>query len=307
MHNDIKQRLHDLETEQRNEKTMHIDEMPTVDALRTINDLDHEVTPAVAACIPDIAALVDAAYERMEKGGRLIYMGAGTSGRLGVLDASECPPTYGVDPGLVVGLIAGGPDALIRAFEGVEDSEMAGEEDLEGIGLSPNDTVVGLAASGRTPYVIGGLAYARRVGALTGSVSCVKDASISGLADVPVECVIGPEPVTGSTRMRSGTAQKLILNMISTELMIKAGKVYGNLMVDLQPTNEKLVDRATRIIRSVSGVSENEAGELLEASNRDVKVAICAAVSGREVDECRGVLSDHKGNVAQAIRCLEEG
>lgn len=295
-----------LVTEGRNPATLHIDRMGTVEALETINRLDREVAPAVARAIPAIAALVDAAADRMAHGGRIVYMGAGTSGRLGVLDASECPPTYGVAPDLFVGLIAGGRDVLVSAREGVEDSEDEGSADLRQIDLRSRDVVIGLAASGRTPYVVGGLKYAREVGALTGSIACVSESRLSELAEFPIDCPIGPEPITGSTRMRSGTAQKLILNMISTELMIKTGKVYENLMVDVQPSNEKLVDRAQRIIRAVSGVSENEACEVLEKAGRNVKVAICMAVAGCEASEAQARLEVLGGNVAAVIRNLSE-
>ena len=295
-----------LATEGRNPATMHIDRMGTIEALEVINRLDQEVAPAVSRVIPEIASLVDAAADRMARGGRIIYMGAGTSGRLGVLDASECPPTYGVAPDVFVGLIAGGRDALVSAREGVEDSKEEGASDLRDIGLRPRDVVIGLAASGRTPYVIGGLEYAREIGALTGSIACVAPSRLSEVAEHPVDCPIGPEPITGSTRMRSGTAQKLILNMISTELMVKAGKVYENLMVDVQPSNEKLVDRAQRIIRAVSGVSETEAREVLEKAGRNVKVAICMAVSGRTASEALTHLEAQHGNVAAAIRGLSE-
>jgi len=233
-------------------------------------------------------------------------MGAGPSGRLGVLDASECPPTYGVRPGLVIGLIAGGPEALVKSREGAEDSPAQGAADLDAIGTGEADVVIGLAASGRTPYVIGGLDRAREVGALSCAISCVADATISRHADIAVECVVGPEAITGSTRMKAGTAEKLICNMISTELMVQAGKVYGNLMVDVQPTNEKLVARALRIIEAVSGVDETEARDLLDRSGNDVKVAICAAVSGEPVDSCREELRAGKGDVAATIRRLKK-
>lgn len=293
-----------LGTEASSPRTAHIDEMGTVEALEAINDLDHEIAPAVRRAIPAIAAVVDAAHERMGRGGRLIYMGAGTSGRLGVLDASECPPTYGVSPDLVVGLIAGGPEALVSAREGAEDDASAGAADLDAIGVNETDVVVGLAASGRTPYVIGGLDRAREVGALACAVSCAEGALMSAHADLAVECPIGPEPITGSTRMRSGTAEKLICNMISTELMVKAGKVYGNLMVDVRPTNEKLVERARRIVSEVAGVDAETAAALLDECGRDVKIAICRAISGESVERCREELGSNGGNVARTIRVL---
>ncbi len=293
-----------LGTEQSNPCTAHIDEMETLEALEVINDLDHEIVPAVRGVLPDVAQLVDAAFKRMQRGGRLIYMGAGTSGRLGVLDASECPPTYGVSPDLVIGLIAGGYDALVRSQEGAEDNAEAGAADLDALNICELDTVIGLSASGRTPYVIGGLDRARERGALTGAISCVCGARMSAHADIPIECVVGPEPIMGSTRMRSGTAQKLICNMISTELMVKSGKVFGNLMVDLKPTNEKLVNRASRIIATVSGVGMDEAAGLLADSGYDVKLAICRAISGASENVCRAELSKADGNVARTIRSL---
>lgn len=293
-----------LGTEQQDPRTAHIDEMGTLEALEVINDLDHEIAPAVRRILPAVAQLVDAAFERMQQGGRLIYMGAGTSGRLGVLDASECPPTYGVSPDLVIGLIAGGYEALVRSQEGAEDNPEAGASDLDAVNVCERDTVIGLAASGRTPYVIGGLDRARERGALTGAVCCVRGARMSAHADIPIECVVGPEPIMGSTRMRSGTAQKLICNMISTELMVKSGKVFGNLMVDLKPTNEKLVNRASRIISTVSGVGVDEAADLLAASGHDVKVAICRAISGASESTCRDELLRAGGNVAKTIRSL---
>ncbi len=300
----LREELSRLGTEASNPRTAHIDEMGTMEALEAINDLDHEIAPAVRRVLPAVAAIVDAAHERMERGGRLIYMGAGTSGRLGVLDASECPPTYGVSPDLVVGLIAGGPEALVRAFEGAEDDAAAGAADLDAIGVNEADVVVGLAASGRTPYVIGGLDRAREVGALACAVSCAEGALMSAHADLAVECAVGPEPITGSTRMRSGTAEKLICNMISTELMVKAGKVYGNLMVDVRPTNEKLVERARRIVCEVADVDEGTAARLLDECDRDVKTAICRAISGEPVERCRGELAANGGNVARTIRVL---
>lgn len=300
----LTEKLAQLETEGSSPRTAHIDEMGTEEALLVINDLDQEVAPAVRRAIPDVARLIDAAHERMARGGRLIYLGAGSSGRLGVLDASECPPTYGVDPGLVIGLIAGGAEAVSGSHEDAEDDPTSAARDLDALGLCALDTVVGLAASGRTPYVIGGLDHAREVGALACAVSNVSGAEMSRHADIAVECPVGPEPISGSTRMRAGTAEKLICNMISTELMVKAGKVYGNLMVDVQPTNEKLVARALRIISDVTGVGEAKAEVLLAECEKDVKVAICRALSGEAPDRCRAMLREANGNVAAAIREL---
>lgn len=232
--------LNNLDTEQSNPDSLHIDEMSTIDVLTTINNEDQKVAFAVKDVLPQISDAVDCIYQQMSQGGRLIYIGAGTSGRLGVLDASECPPTYGVDPCLVQGLIAGGNIALTTAIEGAEDSQELAVEDLKNIHLTDKDVVCGIAASGRTPYVIGGLHYARTLGCQTVSICCVHNGEISKYSHYPIEVITGAEVVTGSTRMKAGTAQKLVLNMLSTSVMIKRGKVYKNLMVDVQPTNENL-------------------------------------------------------------------
>lgn len=280
---------------------MDIDRCSTLSLVEKINAEDHKIADAVAAQKKMIAELIDACSARMKKGGRLIYMGAGTSGRLGVLDASECPPTYGVSPDLVVGLIAGGKSAMFRAKEGAEDSEELGVQDLKDLKLNENDTVVGLAASGRTPYVIGGLKYARSVGACTGSVSCVSAAKMSAYADFAIEAVTGPEVITGSTRMKAGTAEKMICNMISTGVMVRYGKVYENLMVDVQPTNEKLVRRAKRIISEAAGCTAEKAESLFEDSGRDVKIAILMGISGTGRREAGELLERCGGNVHDAI------
>lgn len=298
--------LNVLDTEQRNENSMNIDVMDTMDMLRVINEEDRKVAVAVGETLPEVAVLVDEIHRRMMQGGRLIYIGAGTSGRLGVLDASECPPTYGVEPSLVQGIIAGGFGALLKAKEGAEDDTELARADLKEISLNQNDTVIGLAASGRTPYVIGGLDYARKIGAYTGAISCVHDAEISAHADSKIEVIVGPEVVTGSTRMKSGTAQKMILNMISTTVMIKYGKVYKNLMVDVQPTNQKLVERAKRIIAQSSGCSHDEAEKYLTASGNNVKIAIFMALTGLSFTECERILKQNDGNISRAIRSLKE-
>lgn len=294
-----------LSTESMCESTEHIDEMGTLEALRAINREDQRVAEAVSEALPDIARLVDMASKRMRSGGRIFYVGAGTSGRLGVLDASECPPTYGVEVSLVQGVIAGGAEALTISKEGAEDCLELGADDLRDRGVSERDVVIGIAASGRTPYVIGALRFARSIGALTGSISCVADARLSEYAECPVECVTGPECIMGSTRMKAGTAQKMILNMISTELMVKYGKVYRNLMVDVQPTNEKLVARALRIVMLASNCSLERAQECLEATGWDVKTAICMSVSDKSVLECRESIEAQEGNVARAIKSLQ--
>ncbi len=297
-------KLHVLETEQQNENSMNIDTMDTMDVLQTINDEDKKIAIAVEKVIPQISSLIDAIAVRMQEGGRLVYIGAGTSGRLGVLDASECPPTYGVDHSLVQGLIAGGVEALLVAKEGAEDSMELAKEDLQKIELNKNDTVIGLAASGRTPYVIGGLEYANQIGALTGSISCVTNSAIGQVAKHNIEAICGPEVVTGSTRMKSGTAQKMILNMISTSLMIKYGKVFQNLMVDVQPTNEKLVKRAHTIIAKAANCTIEEAEQYFLASNRNVKLAICMAITKESKEKCEDILQSNQGNVSKTIHSL---
>lgn len=297
-------KLNQLDTEKRNPASMEIDTKKTMDILSIINQEDQTVALSVQKCLPEIGRLIDEITPRMQEGGRVIYIGAGTSGRLGVLDASECPPTYGVSPELIQGLIAGGYPALLKAKEGAEDDPELAKNDLKAIDLKPQDTVIGLAASGRTPYVLGGLQYAKSIGALTGAVSCTHQAQISQAADVAIEAITGPEVVTGSTRMKAGTAQKMILNMISTTLMIRAGKVYQNLMVDVQPTNEKLVNRALRIIQEATGADEQEAKSAFEQSHHSVKTAICMILSKASYDECEKILEEEKGNVSAVIRRL---
>ena len=298
--------LNILETEQTNENSRDIDIMGTLDMLHVINREDRTVAASVEKVLPAVAELVDQAYTRMMRGGRVIYIGAGTSGRLGVLDASECPPTYGVDPSLIQGIIAGGFGALLKAKEGAEDDLALARSDLQEAGLNPVDTVVGLAASGRTPYVVGGLDYANEIGAYTGAISCVHGAEISRHAKIKIEAVVGPEVITGSTRMKAGTAQKMILNMVSTSLMVKYGKVYKNLMVDVQPTNEKLVERARHIVASSSGCGYEEASRLLQQSGSNVKIAICMALTGLSVEDCDIILKNSGGNISRAIRSLKE-
>lgn len=297
--------LKSLNTEQVNENTIHIDEMDTLGMVHAINREDKLVALAVEAVLPQTARLIDMIHERMMKGGRVFYIGAGTSGRLGVLDASECPPTYGVDSTLIQGVIAGGYPALLKAKEGAEDSRELAVEDLKAQNLNETDTVIGLAASGRTPYVIGGLIYAKETGALTSAISCVEHAAISAYADVAIEAVTGPEAITGSTRMKAGTAQKMILNIISTSLMIQYGKVYQNLMVDVQPTNEKLVERAKRIIAAAGSCSLTEAEGYLKDSGKNVKVAICMSISGSSRQQCEECLEKNAGNISKTIRQLK--
>ncbi|MEY8618642.1 N-acetylmuramic acid 6-phosphate etherase [Citrobacter amalonaticus] len=290
-----------LVSETRNPQTMDLDALSTLDLVHRFNQQDTLVAEAVKATLPDVASAVDAAAEALKSGGRIIYMGAGTSGRLGVLDASECPPTFGVPHGLVVGLIAGGPGALLKAVEGAEDNAQLGEDDLIAMNLVPQDLVVGLAASGRTPYVIGGLKYARKTGCTTVAISCNPDSPIAQEADIAISPVVGPEALTGSTRLKSGTAQKLVLNMISTGAMVKFGKVYQNLMVDMKATNIKLMDRACRMVVEATGIARAEAETLLRQTDFDVKPAILMALSGLNADAAREKLAAHQGFLRAAL------
>ena len=280
--------LSTLTTERRNTETFNLDQMSVQEALHKMNQEDQGVATAVKLALPEIEAVTTAAITAFNQGGRLIYMGAGTSGRLGVLDAAECVPTFGVPATQVIGLIAGGDKAMTLAVEGAEDSLTLGQQDLIDLDLSDKDLVVGIAASGRTPYVIGGLDYAKSVGATTASLSCNLNAEISDHAEIAIEVDCGPEFLTGSTRLKSGTAQKLILNMISTVSMIGIGKVYHNLMVDVKPTNKKLVERSKRIIMQATECDYQVAEKTFEAADQDVKLAIvmiltnCSAEIGRE-------------------------
>ena len=290
-----------LVSETRNPQTMDLDALSTLELVHRFNQQDTLVAEAVKATLPDVASAVDAAAEALKSGGRIIYMGAGTSGRLGVLDASECPPTFGVPHGLVVGLIAGGPGALLKAVEGAEDNAQLGEDDLIALNLTPQDLVVGLAASGRTPYVIGGLKYARKIGCNTVAISCNPDSPIAPEADIAISPVVGPEALTGSTRLKSGTAQKLVLNMISTGAMVKFGKVYQNLMVDMKATNIKLMDRACRMVVEATGIARAEAEMLLKQTDFDVKPAILMALSGLSAEAAREKLVAHQGFLRAAL------
>ena len=297
--------LEKLTTESRNQNTLNIDKVSTLEMVKMINSEDKKVALAVEEELPKIAEAIDGIVERMHKGGRLIYIGAGTSGRLGILDASECPPTYGVSEELVQGLIAGGKEAIFRAKEGAEDSKELAAEDLKGISLSENDTVVGLAASGRTPYVIGGLEYANEIGALTASITCNANSEVAKAAKISIAPVVGAEVVTGSTRLKSGTAQKLVLNMLSTGTMIKLGKVYGNLMVDVRATNEKLVERAKKIVCEATGVEREEAENVLKETDFDVKLSIFMILSELNKDEAKKILDSSKGYIAEALKSVK--
>lgn len=290
-----------ISTEQRNERSANIDTLPTLEMLQVINDEDARVAPAVADQLDPIARAVDGIVDRIRAGGRLIYIGAGTSGRLGVLDASECPPTFNTPPELVVGLIAGGDHALRNAVEHVEDSPEAGAAALREIDVTENDTVVGIAASGRTPFVLGAIAFANDQGALTVGLCNSADSALSEAVDIPIAVLAGPEVVTGSTRLKSGTAQKLVLNMLSTGAMIKLGKTYGNLMVDVQPTNEKLRVRAVRIVAEATGLETEEARAALTAADGDVKAAIVSTLTGMAPAEARMKIDDAGGRIRTVI------
>ena len=293
--------LKKLDTEKRNPATANIDTLSTLDMVKLINVEDHKCAEAVKAVLPQVARSIDMIYERIRAGGRLFYVGAGTSGRLGVLDAAECPPTYGVDPGLVVGLIAGGPPAFLKAVEGAEDSGELGKNDLIANRFSKNDALVGIAASGRTPYVIGAMDYARSLGAPVIALTCCHDSEMSRHADVTIDPVPGPEVVTGSSRMKSGTCQKLVLNMLSTCVMIKSGKVYGNLMVDVQATNEKLVRRAISIVCAATGENEETAKAALDNCGFSCKTAIVMLLLGLDAKAARAALDKADGRIAVAV------
>ncbi|WP_397539422.1 N-acetylmuramic acid 6-phosphate etherase [Rummeliibacillus pycnus] len=293
--------LDKLTTEKRNEKTMHLDEMSMEEILVLMNYEDQTVPKSVEKEIPQIKKVADAIITAFQNEGRLIYLGAGTSGRLGILDAAECVPTFGTSPEKVVGLIAGGLSAMTVAVEGAEDSEELAKKDLKDLNLTDKDIVIGIAASGRTPYVVGGLKYANDVGALTASIACNRNAIISTYATIPIEVEVGPEILTGSTRLKSGTAQKLVLNMLSTVSMIGIGKIYKNLMVDVQPTNEKLVERSKRIIMQATDCSYDKASESFEKANRDVKLAIVMLLTNLGKEEAKERLKQAKGFVRKTL------
>ena len=295
---------HDLLTEAPNPASQLIDALPTLDMLAVINGADQEVAPAVEKELPNIATAVDAIVGRLERGGRLFYTGAGTSGRLGVLDASECPPTFNTPPELVQGLIAGGDIALRKSVEKAEDDPKEGAEDLRARGFTSADALVGIAASGRTPYVLGGIAYARSLKALTVGLSCTPNSELAAAAEIAITPLPGPEVVTGSTRLRAGTATKLVLNMLSTGVMVRLGYVYGNLMVNVQPTNEKLTDRATRIISTIAEVSYEEAARLLQQSG-SVRTAVLMHKKHLSREEAERHLAASGGSLRKALTTAE--
>ncbi|MBI6872687.1 N-acetylmuramic acid 6-phosphate etherase [Clostridium aciditolerans] len=298
--------LEQLVTEGVNENTNNIDKVSTLEMLTMINEEDKKVALEVQKELPNIAKAVDEIAKAFEKGGRLIYVGAGTSGRLGILDASECPPTYGVPENMVHAIIAGGYEAIFRAKEGAEDNLELCEEDLKNIDFSEDDVLVGLAASGRTPYVIGGLKYAKSLGAVTVGVTCNPNSEISKLVDISIAPVVGPEVIIGSTRMKSGTAQKMVLNMLTTGSMIKIGKVFNNLMVDVKASNEKLVERAKRIVSLATGATREKATEVLEQTSYNVKLSILMLESGLSRKDALDLLEKHKGYISKALESINK-
>ncbi|WP_237060648.1 N-acetylmuramic acid 6-phosphate etherase [Microbulbifer sediminum] len=304
MKQDLIKELSRLTSEARNPDSQDIDLLPSSAVLEKINRADREVPEAVGKVLPEIATAVESIVSAFKRGGRLVYMGAGTSGRLGILDAVECPPTYGVPEDMVVALIAGGEDAVYRAQEGAEDDPAMGRKDLQDIDLRPEDIVVGIAASGRTPYVIGGLEYANQVGCTTIALSCNKTAAIAAVADIAILPEVGPEILTGSTRMKAGSAQKLVLNMLTTASMLRLGKSFHNLMVDVQATNEKLVGRTRRIVMEATGVSYEEADQVLQQCDHNAKLAIMMILGDLDTAAAREALDDADGFLRLALQKL---
>ncbi|MFC0273129.1 N-acetylmuramic acid 6-phosphate etherase [Metabacillus herbersteinensis] len=301
----MEQNLTSLTTESRNQQTLQIDTANTKDILKMMNDEDQKVALAVQDVLADVEVAVKFTYESFKRGGRLIYVGAGTSGRLGVLDAVECPPTFGTDFNMVQGLMAGGEKAFVKAVEGAEDRDELGEEDLKLIHLTANDTVIGIAASGRTPYVIGALKYAREIGAKTVALSCNENALISKEADHSIEVIVGPEVLTGSTRLKAATAHKMILNMISTSSMIQLGKAYENLMVDVSISNHKLKERAINIISKITSASYNQSKLTLESAQNEVKASIVMIKLDTTYAEATKLLNEADGYVRKAIELVK--
>ena len=294
-----------LMTEQVNDRSKDIETQSISEILRYMNDENRKITDAIEQCIPEIEKVTAGVVQAFEKGGRLIYLGAGTSGRLGVLDASECPPTFGVSPEMVVGIIAGGDYALRNAIEGAEDDETLAEKQLRDLDLVKEDIVIGISASGRTPYVAAGLVYANEVGCFTGAISNSPNALISNIASVGIEAITGPEVVTGSTRMKAGTAQKIILNMITTTAMIQVGKIFKGYMVDVQPTNQKLKQRATNILANITHLSQEDARRVLEENDFDLKVAIISQIHHISAKEAEQLLQANQMNIVKAMKNKE--
>jgi N-acetylmuramic acid 6-phosphate etherase len=299
---ELRRELDTLTTEAFRPELAEIDRMPTLEIARTMNGEDTTVPAAVAAQLPSIAAAIDGIADRMARGGRLVYAGAGTAGRLGVLDASECPPTFNTTPGQeVVGLIAGGPAAMVTSIEGAEDSRELAAEDLDALGLTAADTVVGVSASGRTPYAVGAVEHARALGALTVGLSCNADSPLAAAADHGIEVVVGPEIVVGSTRLKAGTAQKLVLNMLSTITMIRLGKTYGSLMVDVRASNEKLRARSRRIVSLATGADDAAIESALTATDGEVKPAILTLLARVDAATAARLLAESGGHLRKAL------
>ena len=293
--------LNKMMTETRNPDTMTLDQMSALELVTVMNREDHKVPEAIASALPQIASTVEVVEQAFRKGGRLFYLGAGTSGRLGVLDASECPPTFGVDPGMVVGLIAGGDRALRFPIEGAEDDRSLGKQDLVDHNLVPSDVVIGIAASGRTPYVLGALDYAHSIGCKTAAVACNLHSAIGQAADIAIEVSVGPEVLTGSTRLKAGSAQKMILNMITTGAMVRTGKAYQNLMVDVVQSNEKLRTRAENIVMAATDVSCEQARRTIDEANGKVKLAISMILTGKDAASAQALLDQSGGSVHNAL------
>ena len=293
--------LEGLTTEARNEATKKIDQVSTLEMVTLINQEDQKVAQAIEKVLPQIAAAIDAAAERFKKGGRLIYCGAGTSGRLGALDAIELTPTYSVSPERAFGILAGGEKAMYQAIEGAEDSKELAIEDLTQHQLTARDVVIAIAASGRTPYAVSAIEYGKKVGALTISVTCNNQSPMNQLAEIGIAPIVGPEVITGSTRMKAGSAQKMVLNMFSTGIMVKVGNIYQNLMVKVQPTNEKLMQRATNIIKEAAEIEESQAKEYLEAAQLEVAPAIVMAKAHVDFQKAKQLLAEHDGRISEVL------
>ncbi|WGE31822.1 N-acetylmuramic acid 6-phosphate etherase [Actinobacillus genomosp. 2] len=293
--------LSTLITEQRNPHSMNIDQLSALELVKVINHEDKQVPLAVEQCLPQIAQAVEKIVQAFQNGGRLVYIGAGTSGRLGILDASECPPTYGVPPEMVVGIIAGGERALRHPIEGAEDNTKQGKADLQAVNFSQKDVLVGIAASGRTPYVIGALEYAKSLGATTVSIASNPNSAMAQIADIAIDTVVGAEVLTGSSRMKSGTAQKLVLNMLTTASMVMIGKCYSNLMVDVQASNEKLKARAIKIVMEATECDRTIAENALKIAENNAKLAIMMILSDSNKETAEQLLSAHHGKLRQAL------
>ena len=302
MAENLLQTLSTLITEQRNPNSMHVDSLSALEIVQLMNDEDKQVPLAIEKCLPQIAQAVECIVAAFQQGGRLVYIGAGTSGRLGVLDASECPPTFGVSPEMVKGIIAGGERALRHPIEGAEDSKAQAVVDLQTIQFSSKDVLVGIAASGRTPYVIGALEYAKSLGSVTVSIESNPNSAMANIVDIAIDTVVGPEVLTGSSRLKSGTAQKLVLNMLTTASMILMGKCYQNLMVDVQASNEKLKARAIRIVMQATDCDKALAEETLKQADQNAKLAIMMILSGLDRAQAETLLEKHQGKLQLALK-----